>query len=401
MKPHESHSAAAQAAAPASSSVDRRQALKTLAAGALATVTAPYIRPASAAPTQLRALMWEGYLLPDVIAGFEEKYKVKFAPTFFDGNSEAYNKLRVGGTKDFDLVQADGFWPSLYFREKLIRTVDYAKMPSTQHLFPVFKPDQYKLLTDEKTGVQFGVPFCWGSYGTTYNADQVPAEKAASIEVLFDPEFGGRLSTSARFEENIALTGILVASRMGTIDKPRPDGKSFNPYVLTDAELDGVEKLLIEQKKLLLTRYQDNATLEQLLASGAVVAAPEFAQVYRLLLAKKAKGEIDTTFAHTLVPKEGGLGWVDTWLVSSGVPDGAGLDVCQSFIDLMTAPETMKKIALASGCSTTIDIRSLSTPEEQKLYLMDRTGELSKMYMFDQPSSTEKWERVWSRMQAA
>jgi len=405
MKPHEPHSDAASpaapAAAPAASSVDRRQALKVMAAGALATVAAPYIRPASAAPGQLRALMWEGYLLPDVIAGFEETHKVKFAPTFFDGNSEAYNKLRVGGTKDFDLVQADGFWPSLYFRENLIRTVDYAKMPSTQHLFPVFKPDQYKLLTDEKTGVQFGVPFCWGSYGTTYNADQVPAEKAASIELLFDPAFGGRLSTSARFEENIALTGILVASRMGTIDKPRPDGKSFNPYVLTDAELEGVEKLLIEQKKLLLTRYQDNATLEQLLASGAVVAAPEFAQVYRLLLAKKAKGEIDTTFAHTLVPKEGGLGWVDTWLVSSGVPDGTGLDVCQSFIDLMTTPETMKKIALASGCSTTIDIRSLSTPEEQKLYLMDRTGELSKMYMFDQPSSTEKWERVWSRMQAA
>ncbi|MDF2996668.1 MAG: extracellular solute-binding protein, partial [Xanthobacteraceae bacterium] len=32
---------------------------------------------------------------------------------------------------------------------------------------------------------------------------------------------------------------------------------------------------------------------------------------------------------------------------------------------------------------------------------MDRTNELSDMYMFDQPSSPEKWERVWSRMQAA
>lgn len=407
MKPHVSHSAGAEPAATperaerAGSSVDRRKVLKTFAAGAMAAVAAPYIRPASAAPTQLRALMWEGYLLPDVIAAFEEKHGITFAPTFFDGNSEAYNKLRVGGTKDFDLVQADGFWPSLYFRENLIRTVDYARMPSTQHLFPVFRPAEFKLLTDGKTGVDFGVPFCWGSYGTTYNTAEVPAGKADSIELLFDPAFAGRLSTSARFEENIALAGILVASRMGTIDKPRPNGKPFNPYDLTDEELAGVEKLLIEQKPLLLTRYQDNATLAQLLESGAVVAAPEFAQVYRQLLAKKAKGEIDTTFAHTLVPKEGGLGWVDTWLVSSGVPDGAMLDVCQSFIDTMIAPETMKKIALASGCSTTIDIRALSTPEEQKLYLMDRTGELSKMYMFDQPSSTEKWERVWSRMQAA
>lgn len=382
-------------------SMNRRQVLATMALGAAGAVAAPYIRPASAAVTTLRALMWEGYVVREVIEAFEQEHKIKFAPTFFDGNSEAYNKLRVGGTKDFDLVQADGFWPSLYFREKLIRTIDYAKMPSTKNYFPVFQPDQFPLLTDATSGKHFGVPFCWGSYGITYNVAEVPAEKAKSIECLFDPAFSGRLSTSARFEENIALAGILVALRMGTKDKPRPDGKPFNPYVLTDEELAGVEKLLIEQKKLLLTRYQDNSTLEQLLESGSIVAAPEFAQVYRLLLAKKAKGEITAEFNHTLTPKEGGLGWVDTWLVSSGVADGPALDVCQSFINTMTTPETMKKIALASGCSTTVDIRALSTPEEQALYLMDRTGELKNMYMFDQPSSPEKWERVWSRMQAA
>ncbi len=37
--------------------------------------------------------------------------------SFFDGNSEAYNKLCVGGPNEFDLVQTDGFWPQLYFQE--------------------------------------------------------------------------------------------------------------------------------------------------------------------------------------------------------------------------------------------------------------------------------------------
>ena len=378
-----------------------RRKLLTLAAGSAAAVTMPYVRPASAAVPTLRALMWEGYAVPEVVGAFEDKHQVKFSPSFFDGNSEAYNKLRVGGTKDFDLVQADGFWPSLYFREKLIRAIDYDKIPSSKGYFPVFQPDQYKLLTDAATGVHFGVPFCWGSYGITYNKDQMPPEKAGSIECLFDPAFSGRLSTSARFEENIALAGILVATKMGTKDKPRPDGKPFNPYNLTDEELAEVEKLLIQQKKLLLTRYQDNTTLQQLLESGSVIAAPEFAQVYRLLAAKKDKGEISTTFAHTLIPKEGGLGWVDTWLVSSGVADGPTLDLCHAFIDTMTSPDTIKTIGFANGCSTTIDITKLCTPEEQHLYLMDRTQELKSMYMFDQPSSAEKWERVWSRMQAA
>ena len=381
--------------------LSRRRMLKAVAAGALALSAGAQGKPARAQVPELRALMWEPYILPDVISAFEEKHKVKFTPTFFDGNSEAYNKLRVGGTKDFDLAQADGFWPSLYFKEGLIRQIDYARMPNTRNYFPVFAPRQYKLLTDATSDAHFGAPFCWGSYGITFNAEGIPPEKAASLESLFDPAYARKLSASARFEENIALAGILVSARLGTRDKPRPDGKPFNPYVLTDEELAAIEKLLIEQKKLLLTRYQDNDTLRQLLASGAVVAAPEFAQVYRQLLMRKAAGEVDGDFRHTLIPKEGGLGWVDTWLVTSGVEDEAKLDMALDFIDTMISPETMKAIGVATGCSTAVDIRSISTPEDQKLYLMDRTEELKDMYMFDQPSSPEKWERVWSNMQAA
>ena len=87
------------------------------AAGAAATFPAPFIRNAEAATMQLRALMWEPYVLPGMVAEFESTHGVKFATTFFDGNSEAYNKLKLGGTKDFDLVQADGFWSRVYFRE--------------------------------------------------------------------------------------------------------------------------------------------------------------------------------------------------------------------------------------------------------------------------------------------
>lgn len=376
--------------------ITRRSAL-TVGAAAL---SMPFIRPSWGQTHTLRALMWEAYVLPDVVAKFEQDNNVKFVATFFDGNSEAYNKLRVGGAKEFDLVQADGFWPQLYFRDGLIRTVDYAKVPSAAGYLPEFQAATFKVLTDVKSGGKIGFPFCWGAYGITYDAAMVAPEMAATIDCLFKPELSGRLSTSARFEENIALAALLVSDRLGSRGKPRPDGKPFNPYVLTDAELDGVEKLLIEQKSLLLTRYQDNSTLFQLLQSGAVVAATEFAQVYRqLLTAKDASPKQD--FRHTLEMKEGGLGWVDTWLVTSGVADGAKLDICTKFIDTMISSATMKRIGEVAGCSTTIDLRDVSTAEERKLYLMDRSNEIAGLFMFDQPSSPEKWERVWSNIQAA
>lgn len=373
---------------------------RTFLAAGSAALSMPFIRPSRAETQTLRALMWEAYVLPDVISKFETENDVKFVTTFFDGNSEAYNKLRVGGAKEFDLVQADGFWPQLYFREGLIRTVDYAKVSSAAHYLPEFQPETFKVLTDAKSGGKIGFPFCWGAYGITYDAAVVAPDKAATIECLLDKELGGRLSTSARFEENIALAALVVTDRLGSRDKPRPDGKPFNPYVLTDQELEGVEKLLIEQKPLLLTRYQDNPTLFQLLQSGAVVAATEFAQVYRqLLTAKDASPKQD--FRHTLKMREGGLGWVDTWLVTSGVEDGAKLDVCNKFIDTMISSTTMKRIGEVAGCSTTIDLRSVSNEEERKLYLMDRSNEIADLFMFDQPSSPEKWERVWSNIQAA
>lgn len=372
-----------------------------LAAGAgVAALSMPYIRPSYAQATSLRAIMWEGYFIPDVIAKFEEENKVKFVTTFFDGNSEAYNKLRVGGSNAYDLVQADGFWPRLYFREKLIRAVDYANVPSSKNYLPEFTPETFTVLTDPESGKKIGYPYCWGAYGITYNAGKIAPEKTETVECMFDPAYSGKLATSARFEENIALAALLVTDRLGSRGKPRPDGKPFNPYVLTDEELAGVEKLLIEQKKLILTRYQDNATLFQLLQSGAVDAAVEFAQVFRqLLLAKDGVEKGD--FRHTLKMKEGGLGWVDTWLITTGVQDGPMLDLCNRFIDMQISTAHMKKIGETAGCSTTIDVRGISTDDEKKLFLMERSSEIADLFMFDQPSSSEKWERVWSNVQAA
>ena len=98
----------------------RRNFLKgsAVAAGSLA-LARPYIGNAEAATPTLRLLMWQPYAIKETIDAFESTFGAKFAPTFFDGNSEAFNKLKVGGTKDFDMVMADGFWPRLYFRQGL------------------------------------------------------------------------------------------------------------------------------------------------------------------------------------------------------------------------------------------------------------------------------------------
>jgi spermidine/putrescine-binding protein len=182
------------------------------AAGLLAM---PHIRNARAATLELRWLGWEHYNVKAIVESFENEYKVRVSSGFFDGNSEAYNKLKAGGTNDFDLVMADGFWPRLYAKQGLAQPCDYNKIPNISGVFEDFKAPNYMLLTEEGGDRTIAAPNCWGGYVFTVNLGKVDAADANSVGLLFNEKYKGHLSTSARFEENIALAGILAAHGTG------------------------------------------------------------------------------------------------------------------------------------------------------------------------------------------
>lgn len=382
----------------------RRWVLKAGAGAALGALVVgrpgPFISKAEAATPTLRLLMWQPYAMKETIAKFESATKAKFAPTFFDGNSEAFNKLKVGGTKDFDMVMADGFWPRLYFRQGLTQAVDYSRIPNMSGVFPEFLPENFKLLADESGEHKVAAPNCWGGYGITVNTSKVAAEDIGSIDLLLNEKYAGHLSSNSRFEENIALMGILAATRLGTASGTRPDGKPFNPYVLTDAELEETKRLLIAQKKLLLTRYQDYDALDRLMRGGSVWAAPEFAETYRHLATMRKEGKLDFDLQHVLKPKEGGLGWVDTWMISSDA-DSERVELAHAWINMLLAKENYVSVVRSTGYGGTVDVRELLSPDEIELYFQNRSAEASQLHMFDQPSSPEKWERIWSDVEAS
>lgn len=347
----------------------------------------------------LRWLGWEHYNVPELNQKFEEEFGVRVSAGFFDGNSEAYNSLRAGGTEDYDLVMADGFWPRLYAKQGLTQPVDYGQLDNMEHVFDDFKAPNYELL--EQDGESIAAPNCWGGYGFTVNLDRVDAADADSVALLFNEKYAGHLSTSARFEENIALAGILACHEMGTIDAERPDGEPFNPYVLTDEELERSKELLIQQKRLLVTRWNDEDTLEQLLRSEQVWASPEWSGIYRRIHFDKLDGKSDLNMTHVLRPREGGLGWVDTWCITSGVKDSEKLDIVHKWINFRLRPENMAIIATEVGWAPTVDVRELIPERFVDTLFLNETSAIEGLYQFDAPSSPEKWERVWSEVEAA
>ena len=378
-------------------SITRRKLMQGAGAIALAT---PFIRNARAATLELRWLGWEHYNVASIVQGFEREYGVKVSSGFFDGNSEAYNKLKTGGTTDYDLVMADGFWPRLYGKQGLTQPVDYSQLSNMEFVFDDFKAPNYMLLQEEGGANMIAAPNCWGGYGLTVNLDKIASEDADSLSVLFNPKYAGHVSTSARFEENIALAGILAADKLGTKEGPRPDGKPFNPYVLTDAELEEAKQLLIQQKGLLLTRWNDEDTLERLLRAQAVWVSPEWSGIYRRIAFDRMDGKSDLNMQHVLRPREGGLGWVDTWAITSGV-DSERMELAHKWINWRLKPENMAIIATDVGWSPTVDVRELIPERYVETMFLNETGAIKGLYQFDAPSSPEKWERVWSEVEAA
>ena len=385
--------------------LSRRGVVKAGAAVALAGLTyrsmGPFVRDVEAQTLELRWLGWEHYNVKSLTAEFEKDLKVKVSAGFFDGNSEAWNKLRAGGTKDFDLVMADGFWPRLYSKQGLVQPVDYGQLPNLDGVFPDFLPPKFTLLREDGGDNMIAAPNCWGGYGFTVNTDKIEAEDQESVALLFNEKYKGHLSTSARFEENIALAGILAASTMGTLDGTRPDGKSFNPYVLTDDELEECKRLLIKQKGLLVTRWNNEDTLEQLLRAQVVWASPEWSGIYRRIHFDKLDGKSDLNMRHVLRPTEGGLGWVDQWSITAGVTDSEKLDVAHQWINFRLKKENMKIIAQEIGWAPTVDVRDLLPERYVTTLFLNETAAIHGLYQFDAPSSPEKWERVWSEVEAA
>ena len=382
--------------------INRRNLIKTAgAATATAALGMPYIRDAAAATLELRWLGWEHYNVPKIVQPFEEANKVTVSSSYFDANSEAYNKLKAGGSTDFDLVMADGFWPRLYAKQGLTQSVDYSKIPNISKVYPDFLPPNYTIMQEEGGQAMIAAPNCWGGYGITVNTAKIEPADSESLGLLFNEKYGRHFSTSARSEENIALAGILVADQMGTKNAPRPDGKSFNPYVLTDAELEEAKKLLIKQKALLVSRWNDENTLERLLRAQAVWASPEWSGIYRRIRFDELDGKSDLKMKHVLRPKEGGLGWVDTWAITTGVTDSEKLELAYKWIDWRLQPENMAIMATEVGWSPTVDVRSLVPERYVETLFLNDTKAIQGLYQYDAPSSPEKWERVWSEVEAA
>jgi len=113
------------------------------------------------------------------------------------------------------------------------------------------------------------------------------------------------------------------------------------------------------------------------LHSAAGPTEEERRKIVDYIKTQEKEGKIAFDVEHVLKPKEGGLGWVDTWMVSSEA-DSERTELAHAWINMFLAKDNYVRVVRSTGYGGVVDVRSLLTPDEIELYFQNRSAEASQ-----------------------
>lgn len=275
----------------------------------------------------LKLLTWKGYAPQELMDKFEKETGIKVEATY-SNNEEMISKLRATRGAGFDLAQpSQDRISSVQAKFKIYQPIDYSKINAD--LFVASMLDAVKKNT-LVNGESFAVPFCWGTSGLVVNSEKAPDAK--SYKALLDPKYKGRVSYRVK-----RPTLIATAFALG-----------YNPFDLYNDTaaykkmLDTVEAALIEAKPVVKNYWANGDALLESMRSGEVFVAMAWDKG-----GWKLHG--DNPAIDFVAPKEGALGWIDTFAIPAKAKN---VDAAYKWINFIMKPENAGYFTSKENCGT-------------------------------------------------
>jgi len=295
----------------------------------IGTIIFTLIASGAMAQGTLRLLTWKGYAPKVLVDKFEKETGIKVELTY-SNNEEMIAKLRATRGAGFDLAQpSQDRISSVQAKYKIYQAIDYSKIDSS-----LFIPSMLKAVKNNTLvkGASFAVPFCWGTSGLVVNSSK--AAGANSWNVLLDDKYKGRVSYRLKRPTLIAMGFALGYDPFALYS----DAKAYK------AMLDKIAETLIAAKPLVKNYWANgDALLESMRSEEVFVAMAWDAGGWKL--------HANNAAIDFVAPKEGALGWIDTFTIPSKAKN---LDAAYKWINFIMKPEnagyftTTEKYATAS-----------------------------------------------------
>ena len=226
---------------------------------------------------------WADYLDESVLQDFTRETGIRVIYNVFSNNEELHARL-LAGASGYDLIFPSDYMVEVLIADGLLQPIPHEAIPNLQHI------DDRFLDLPFDPGNQYSVPYMWGTTGIGVNTRYVK-EPIDSWDALWDPKYRGRIAMLNDPREAFAV----ALKRLG---------HSINTRDI--AALQAARDLLIQQKPLVLTYDSDNT--KNLLVSEEVWLA----HGYSGDVLQAADENPDIVY---VVPKEGGVLWMDTMAI--------------------------------------------------------------------------------------
>lgn len=292
----------------------RREFQKTLGAAGLGLVTMPLVsRVGMAATGHPTVFTWAGY----EEEGFHQNYVAKHGEaanfSFFAHEEEGFAKLRAGYKPD--LVMPCSYKIPKWRDAGFLQPIDESRIKHWPDVFDSLKSVPGTVVD----GKRWWVCMDWGQTSVTYRTDLVDPEyqENPTWGLLWDERYKGRLAMQSSL-----IDGVMVAAIYAGVS---------DPFNMTDEEVAKVRELMCKQRPLLRTYTDSPSDLQQMLASGELVAAVTWNDAYTWL----TQDDVPVTFMR---PKEGLMTWTCGIAISSSA-DPAKLKKTYDVINSYLSPE--------------------------------------------------------------
>jgi spermidine/putrescine transport system substrate-binding protein len=273
--------------------ITRRKFLVGLAAAAALGVLGYYFYAATPRKRVLRVYNYSAYINPEVIEEFKKRYGVEVVYDEYESADEAFAKLKLGGGGYDVIVLTDQYVPQA-IKQGLIRPLDKSLIPNLANVDRFFFENHFD------PGLNYSVPYGWGTTGIGYNAKYVAEGEIEGYEQLFDtegflPRHKGKVSMLEEFLEVVNAAKLYLG------------------IPLDDWSEEAVSRIieLLRRQREFLAGYYGASVYIPWLVQGTLHAAQAWSGDIM-----QAQSEEESV--RYVLPKEGVFVWIDFMTIPRG-----------------------------------------------------------------------------------
>lgn len=301
--------------------------------------SAPTGAPAGSGAVQTEGALymynWADYVDPENIETFKQRFGVtEFTYDTFASNDELMTKLQGGATGLYDVGAPTAEFVPAMVEQGFIQKIDWSKIPNQRYINEQFKGlwwdpnDEYQLPKD------------WGTTGIAVRT-KVVQEDVSSWKKFFEvaPKYSGR---------------IVIVDSPGDVFVAPLKALGYSLNSVDPKELEEARKLLLDLAPHVLALDSDTYD-QKLRTEEAVLGLTWTGGVAEL------RDEEETKDTQYIIPSDGTLYWMDTWVIFADPPHP---EAAHAFLNFIHEPDIQAKETVTNRYATPNDEAKKLVPEE-------------------------------------